>query len=68
MDDENPLMRPIKAAFFERATRHAELLQHEVDQGRISTAEATQRLIETMSQPEEMEAVIAASIANQTPH
>lgn len=68
MDDESPLMQPIKTAFYEAAAGHAARLQGEVDEGRMSSAEAAQHLTQIMSQPETMQAVIRASQINQVTH
>lgn len=68
MDDDSPLMKPIKEAFYERAAGYAALLQEEVNEGRMSSEQAAQHLTDVMSQPEMLQAVLDASQANQTAH
>ena len=68
MDDDSPLMQPIKTAFYEAAAGYAARLQEEVDEGRMSSAEAAKHLTQIMSRPETMQAVIQASQINQVSH
>lgn len=66
LDDDNPLIKPLKTAFFERAHVFAAHLQAEVDAGQMTSEEANRRLVAIMGQPEMLQAVIDASVAHET--
>lgn len=68
MDDDSPLLKPIKESFYERAEAHARSLQAQVEQGQLSLAEASEQLTRIMSHPEMMNAVIRGSQTNQATH
>ena len=68
IDDANPLVAPIKDAFYARATVFAAQLQQEVDADRMTPADAQRRLVEIMARPAMLEAVLADSQAGMTAH
>jgi len=68
IDDADPLVAPIKDAFYARAAVFAAQLQQEVDADRMTPAEAKRRLVEIMARPAMLEAVLADSHAGATAH
>jgi hypothetical protein len=68
IDDESPLIQPLKKAFYDRAYPIAARLQTEVDAGRMTSAEADRKLVEEMQQPEMLQAIQKDSMADLVAH
>ncbi len=68
VNDNSSLVRALKTAFYERAYAYAAELQRQVEAGALTSEQANHRMVEIMSHPDEMQAVIEASTQYQNPN